>query len=71
MANPTDPNPGRGEIRFLLFSALLRAGSLNTRLVQVAARTIEQHGGTVDLVELREFDCPSFDQDVQETEGLP
>jgi len=71
MANPTDPNPQRGEVRFLIFSASLRTGSLNTHLAQLAARTIEEHGGTVDFAEMREFDCPSFNQEVQDTEGLP
>jgi hypothetical protein len=30
--------------RFLVFSASLRAESLNTRLARLAARTVEQHG---------------------------
>jgi NAD(P)H-dependent FMN reductase len=71
MPNPTDPNTRRGEVRFLLFSASLRADSFNTHLAQLAARTIEQHGGTADLAEMREFDCPSFNQDAQDKQGLP
>jgi NAD(P)H-dependent FMN reductase len=61
----------REPVRFLVFSASLRAGSLNTRLAHLAARTIEQHGGAVDLASMREFDAPSYDQDVQDGAGLP
>jgi chromate reductase, NAD(P)H dehydrogenase (quinone) len=38
--------------RFLAFSASLRGGSLNTPLERLAARVIEQHGGTVDLASM-------------------
>jgi chromate reductase, NAD(P)H dehydrogenase (quinone) len=71
MADGTDGNAGREEIRFLVFSASLRTGSLNTHLARIAARTIEQHGGIADLASMEDFDCPSFDQDVQDADGLP
>jgi NAD(P)H-dependent FMN reductase len=54
----------------LVFSASLRAESLNARLAKLAARVIEDHGGTVDLAAMSEFDCPSYNQDAQAT-GLP
>jgi hypothetical protein len=43
-----------------VFSASLRAASLNTRLARLAAHTIEKHGGTVDLAAMEIFDCPSM-----------
>ncbi len=61
----------REPIRFLLFSASLRAASLNTKLIRLAAEHVEAHGGTVDFALMHDFDVPSFDQDVQEEEGLP
>ncbi len=64
-------DPKRERERILVFSASLRAGSINTHLAQLAARTIEAQGGTVDFAEMKEFDCPSFDQEVQDKEGLP
>jgi chromate reductase, NAD(P)H dehydrogenase (quinone) len=73
----TQPPDGRrpaqppASTRFLLFSASLRGDSLNTRLARLAARTIEQRGGVVDLASMREFDCPSYNQDVEEREGIP
>lgn len=61
----------RQPIRLLVFSASLRAGSLNTKLAELAAVTIEANGGEVDRASMRDFDCPSFDQDVQENAGFP
>jgi NAD(P)H-dependent FMN reductase len=49
----------------------MRARSLNTRLAELAARVIEAHDGTVDYVRMEEFDCPSYNQDVQDASGLP
>ena len=60
----------REPVRFLLFSASLRAASLNTRLVNVARRVIETHGGAVDAATMTEFDCPSYNQDEQ-SKGFP
>ena len=52
-------------IRILLFSASLRSESLNTRLAKLAATAIEKNGGKVDFASMSEFDCPSFNQDLQ------
>jgi chromate reductase len=52
-------------IRFLVFSASLRNDSLNTRLAKLAARVIEKNGGKVDYANMNEFDCPSFNQDLE------
>ena len=70
----TRPAPGAraAELtRFLVFSASLRAESFNTRLARLAARAIEQRGGFVDLASMGDFDCPSFDQDREERDGIP
>jgi chromate reductase, NAD(P)H dehydrogenase (quinone) len=60
-----------GVVRYLVFSASLRNGSLNTRLVRLAANVIRERGGEVDLASMAEFDTPSFDQDDQAESGLP
>jgi len=67
----TQSTLSREPVRFLVFSASLRVASLNTRLARLAARTIEDHGGTVDLAAMSEFDAPSYDQEVQERDGFP
>lgn len=61
----------REPVRYLVFSASLRAESYNTRLARLAARVIADHGAMVDAATMREFDCPSYDQDAQARDGLP
>src|SRR5271170_4658112 len=61
----------RQPVRFLVFSASLRRDSLNTRLAELAAAAIEAGGGDVDVAAMRDFDAPSYDQDVQRDEGFP
>jgi len=61
----------REPVRFLVFSASLREGSLNSCLARLAAKTIEANGGEVDLASMADFDAPSYDPDMQEREGFP
>jgi chromate reductase len=58
-------------VRCLVFPASLRRDSLNGRLATLAARTIETYSGKVDSATMRDFDCPSYDGDVQDAEGFP
>jgi chromate reductase len=64
-------NQLREPVRFLVFSASLRAGSLNTRLARLAAETIRANGGEVDLATMAAFAAPSYDADIQASEGFP
>ncbi len=61
----------REPVRFLVFAASLRAGSLNERLARLAATTIAANGGEVEMGTMNEFDAPSYDADVQASEGFP
>jgi chromate reductase, NAD(P)H dehydrogenase (quinone) len=61
----------REPVHFLVFSASLRADSLNSRLARVAAATLESHGGNVDVASMSEFDTPSYDKDVEVSSGFP
>jgi chromate reductase, NAD(P)H dehydrogenase (quinone) len=61
----------RQPVRLLVFSASLRAASLNTRLALLAAAAIEANGGEADVASMRDFDAPSYDADVQDSEGFP
>jgi NAD(P)H-dependent FMN reductase len=63
--------PHREPIRFLVFSASLREGSLNAELARLAAVTIEANEGEVDLRSMSDFDTPSYNLDVQNEEGFP
>ncbi|MBJ6118893.1 NAD(P)H-dependent oxidoreductase [Pontibacter sp. BT310] len=55
----------QGHTSFLIFSASLRSDSLNNRLAKLAALAIEKNGGTVDFASMSDFDCPSFNQDLE------
>src|SRR5436190_24235539 len=57
--------------RFLVFSASLRNDSLNTRLAKLAAQLIEKNNGKVDFANMSEFDCPSYNQDLESNDSHP
>jgi NAD(P)H-dependent FMN reductase len=63
--------PGDYPVRVLVFAASLRTGSLNDRLATLAAAVVEQKGGSVDRASMADFDCPSYDGDVEAEEGIP
>jgi len=56
---------------FLVFSASLRKDSLNTRLAKLAATVIEKNGGKVDFANMSQFDCPSYNQDLESDAAIP
>ena len=56
-------------VNVLIFGASLRQGSLNNRLAELTAGAVERHGATVDRATMAEFDCPSYDGDL-ESEGV-
>ena len=58
-------------MKVLVLSASLRADSLNTRLATLARTVIEKRGVTVDFAAMRDFDGPSYDQDLEDRDGLP
>src|SRR6266851_3202951 len=56
---------------YLVFGASLREGSLNAHLASLAARVIEEAGGTVIHAKMSDFDCPSYNLDVELKDGIP
>jgi NAD(P)H-dependent FMN reductase len=62
---------GPYQVNFLVFEASLRKDSFNARLATLASQVIEQNGGSVDRAHIIDFDCPSYDGDVEGTEGIP
>src|SRR5262249_34447232 len=58
-------------VHIAVLSASLRHGSLNERLAELAAKVIHEKGATVERAILREFDCPSYDFDVEQESGVP
>jgi chromate reductase, NAD(P)H dehydrogenase (quinone) len=65
------PPAAHGPLKVLVFSASLREGSLNDRLASLAARVVERSGAHVDRASMADFDCPSYDQDVEVESGMP
>lgn len=61
----------RQPVRFLVFGASMRTGSLNNRLAALAATIVQQKGGTADHARMEDFDCPSYDQDIEHEDGIP
>jgi NAD(P)H-dependent FMN reductase len=58
-------------IRYLIFDASLSSQSLNHRLASLAVSIVEQHEGMVDRARLDEFDCPTYDHDIEREQGIP
>lgn len=58
-------------VKVLVFAASLRAQSINGRLASHVARLFARQGATVDHASMKEFDGPSYDQDVENATGLP
>ena len=56
---------------YLVFGASLREASLNARLASLAVRVIEEAGGTVVHAKMSDFDCPSYNLDVELKDGIP
>lgn len=61
----------RRQVRVLVFAASLRGGSLNRRLAALARAVVEEQGGVADGADMAEFDCPSYDGDVEREQGIP
>ena len=71
MENINNPIKDREPLRLLIFSASLRTDSLNTKLAKLAADIIQKNGATVDFADMKEFDCPSYNGDVEQADGIP
>jgi chromate reductase, NAD(P)H dehydrogenase (quinone) len=59
------------QLQVLVFAASLRAESLNRKLAGLAARIAEKCGATVVAASMRDFDCPSYNGDVEKAQGIP
>ncbi len=66
-----EPGDRRQPLRVLVFAASLRRDSLNQRLATLASAVVEEQGGVADRASMADFDCPSYDNDVERGEGVP
>ncbi|HMQ70218.1 MAG TPA: NAD(P)H-dependent oxidoreductase [Ignavibacteria bacterium] len=58
-------------IRFLVFSVSLRKDSYNSRLAQLAGEKLIESGCIVDFARMEDFDCISYDQDIEDKKIFP
>lgn len=58
-------------LRILVVPASSRAESLNIKLASLAADVITKRGAIANLKSISEFDCPSYNGDVEKKSGIP
>jgi NAD(P)H-dependent FMN reductase len=58
------------DVRVFVLGASLSSTSLNNRLATLAARLVDEKGGTPDTATIDVFECPFYDRDI-EVEGGP
>lgn len=59
------------EVKVLVFSGSTREDSANKKLVKEAAHIAKQMGAKVNIIDLKDFPIPFYDQDLEEKGGLP
>jgi chromate reductase, NAD(P)H dehydrogenase (quinone) len=58
-------------LKILVISGSARSGSLNAKLARLTADVITKRGAIADIKSIADFDCPSFNQDVEKKSGIP
>lgn len=57
--------------RILAFSGSTRRESFNKKLLSHVVRAVQQAGGEVTTIDLRDFPMPLYNGDLEDAEGLP
>jgi NAD(P)H-dependent FMN reductase len=57
--------------KILAFAGSLRKDSLNKKLVKIAIKGAEEAGAKVTYIDLKDFPMPIYDQDIEDSQGLP
>lgn len=57
--------------KFLFFAGSARADSTNKKLAALAAKTAKAAGAEVTLIDLKNFEMPLYDGDLEAVKGLP
>ncbi len=70
-ASADAPRSDRLPMRVFALSASRRVESLNSRLLALAVEALVADDVEVEVANIRDFDLPNFDGDLQEAEGVP
>ena len=57
--------------KVLCFAGSLRKDSHNKKLARLAARLVDEAGGQATFIDLKDFDLPLYDGDIEAGSGLP
>ncbi len=60
-----------GTLKILAFAGSSRTGSYNKQLVKIAAAGASSAGAEVTVIDLRDFRMPLYDEDLEQSEGVP
>lgn len=58
-------------VRILAFSGSARSGSINQKILEIAAAGAREAGADVTMISLRDYPMPLYDGDLEAAEGLP
>jgi len=59
------------KLKVLVFAGSLRANSYNKKLATIASAAAEKCGADVTYIDLKEYQMPIYDEDIETSEGLP
>lgn len=57
--------------KILAFAGSLRKDSLNKKLIKIAVKGAQEAGADVTLIDLKDYPLPIYDQDIEDSQGLP
>jgi len=58
-------------MKLFMFSASLQEKSVNKKLINLAAKYIQEWGHQIDLAQFNEFNMPLYNADIQNNQGFP
>lgn len=57
--------------KILAFAGSLRKDSFNKKLIKIAVKGAQEAGAEVTLIDLKDYPLPIYDQDIEDSQGLP
>jgi chromate reductase, NAD(P)H dehydrogenase (quinone) len=57
--------------KILAFAGSLRKDSLNKKLIKIGVKGAQEAGADVTLIDLKDYPLPVYDQDIEDSQGLP